>query len=118
MSVGSMNNYSRFLTGLVAAPHTPMHADGSVNLDAIEKQAARLVADGVTAAFVCGSTGEGVSLTSEERRRVAERWREAIRTRPLKLIVHTGHNSVAEAKALAAHAQESGAHAVGLMAPC
>ena len=58
-----MSSYSRYLTGLVAAPHTAMHADGTVNLGAIEKQAARLIADGVTGAFICGSTGEGHSLT-------------------------------------------------------
>jgi N-acetylneuraminate lyase len=113
-----MSSYARFLTGLVAAPHTPMRADGSLNLDAIEKQAARLVADGVGAAFICGSTGEGHSLTSTERRQVTERWREAIGSHPLKLVVHVGHNSVEDAKALAAHGQEVGADAIAIMAPC
>jgi N-acetylneuraminate lyase len=113
-----MSTYSRYLTGLVAAPHTAMHADGSVNLEAIEKQAARLIADGVNGAFICGSTGEGHSLTSLERRQVAERWRTAIGSAPLKLIVHAGHNSVEEAKSLAAHARKIGADAVSVMAPC
>ena len=106
------------LTGLVAAPHTPMRADGSVNLEAIEKQSARLLADRVTGAFICGSTGEGHSLTTDERGQVAERWREAIGSSPLKLIVHAGHNSMADAIALAAHAQDIEADAVSVMAPC
>ena len=113
-----MSRYSRFLSGLVAAPHTAMHADGSVNLEAIERQAARLVADAVTGAFICGSTGEGHSLTSQERRQVAEQWRKAIGRAPLKLIVHAGHNSIEEAKSLAAHARQIGADAVSVMAPC
>jgi N-acetylneuraminate lyase len=113
-----MSNYSRLLTGLVAAPHTPVHADGSVNLEAIDKQAARLRADGLSGAFICGSTGEGPSLTQQERRQVAERWRQAIGPASLKLIVHAGHNSVEEAKALAAHASDIGADAVSVMAPC
>lgn len=113
-----MKSSSRFLTGLVAAPHTAMNDDGSVSLGAIEKQAARLIADGVTGAFICGSTGEGHSLTTAERRQVAERWREVIGRSPLKLIVHAGHNSVEEAKQLAAHAQKIGADAVSIMAPC
>ena len=113
-----MSGYSRFLSGLVAAPHTAMRADGSVNLEVIEKQAARLVADGVTGAFICGSTGEGHSLTGQERRQVAEQWRKAIGRAPLKLIVHAGHNSIEEAKSLAAHARQIGADAVSVMAPC
>jgi len=113
-----MCNYSRYLTGLVAAPHTAMHEDGSINPGAIEKQAARLIADGVTGAFICGSTGEGHSLTSKERRAVAEVWRKAIGQGPVKLIVHAGHNSLEEAKQLTSHAREIGADAVAVMAPC
>ena len=112
-----MRTYSKFLTGLVAAPHTPMQEDGSLNLDAIEKQAARLVADGVNGAFICGSTGEGLSLTTEERRQVAERWREVLRDGALKLIVHAGHNSLGDAMALAAHAEKIGADAVSILSP-
>lgn len=113
-----MSTYSRYLTGLIAAPHTAMNADGSVNLGAIEKQAARLMADGVNGAFICGSTGEGHSLTTGERKQVAGRWREVIGSNPLKLIVHAGHNSIEEAKQLAAHAQKIGADAVSVMSPC
>lgn len=113
-----MSTHSRFLTGLVAAPHTALNPDGSVNLGAIEKQAARLIADGVNGAFICGSTGEGHSLTTEERKQVAARWREVIGRAPLKLIVHTGHNSVEEAKLLTAHAWKTGADAVSVMSPC
>ena len=113
-----MTTYSRYLSGLVAAPHTAMQTDGRVNLAAIEKQAARLIADGVNGAFICGSTGEGHSLTTTERKQVAERWREVIGRAPLKLIVHAGHNSIEEAKQLAAHAQKIGADAVSVMAPC
>jgi len=113
-----MSTHSQFLTGLIAAPHTAMNPDGSLNLGAIEKQAARLVADGATGAFICGSTGEGHSLTTGERRQVAERWREVIGRTPLKLIVHAGHNSLEEAKQLAAHARKIKADAVSVMAPC
>ena len=113
----SMKSYTNFLTGLVAAPHTPMNADGSLRLELIEKQAARLVADKVAGAFVCGTTGEGPSLTTDERRRVTERWRAAIGKGPLKLIVQVGHNSIEDARELARHAQEIGADALSSMAP-
>lgn len=113
-----MSGPIQYLTGLVAAPHTPMREDGRLNLDAIERQAARLLADGVAGAFICGSTGEGLSLTCAERRQVAERWRTVIGNRPLKLIVHVGHTSVEAARQLAAHARDIGADAVSIMAPC
>jgi len=102
--------------GLVAAPFTPFHADGAVHVEQIDRQAERLVADGVVGAFVCGTTGEGLSLTTRERMQVAARWADAARGR-LALFVHVGHTSVADARALAAHAQEIGADAVACLAP-
>ena len=104
------------LIGLVAAPYTPFHADGSLNLSVIEKQAASLVANGVVGTFVCGTTGEGVSLTVAERMQVAERWREVAGSK-LRVIVHVGHTSLGDARALTAHAQKIGAQGVGALAP-
>jgi N-acetylneuraminate lyase len=99
------------LTGLVAASFTAFHDDGSLNLDPIESHAALLVRNGVTGVFVCGSTGEGVSMTTDERIRCLQRWCDVVTGagRPLKLIAHVGHNSLHDARALAMHAQKSGA---------
>ncbi len=105
------------LTGLIAAPHTPMHADGSLNLDMIAKQAQCLIDNGVKAVFVCGSTGEGISLSTPERVLVAERWKDVVGD-ALPIIVHAGHHSLVEAKALAEHAQNKvGARAIASLAP-
>jgi N-acetylneuraminate lyase len=104
------------LTGLIAAPYTPIHADGSLNLPMIEKQAASLVTNGVRGAFVCGTTGEGVSLSTAERMQVAERWQETAGPQ-LPVIVHVGHTSLPDARALAAHAEKIGAAGVGCLAP-
>ena len=102
------------LEGLIAAPFTPMHDDGSIHPDVIPRVAAALGADGVRGAFVCGTTGEGLSLTSDERMAVAEAW---VRGAPadMKVIVHVGHASVREAQKLAEHASSVGAHAVAAM---
>ena len=105
------------LTGLIAAPFTPMRADGSVNLDMIETYAHTLAANGVAGAFPCGTTGESLSLAVEERMAVAGRW-QAVAPDGLAVIVHVGHNCLADAKALAAHAQKIGARAIGAMGPC
>lgn len=104
------------IRGLVAAPFTPFKADGEVNLEVMEKMAALLVANEVAGAFVCGTTGEGVSMTTGERMRVAERWQTCAGSK-LKVIVHVGHTSLGDSRALAAHAQKIGAAAVGCMAP-
>lgn len=113
-----MQGHLRFLTGLIAAPHTPFTPDGALNVAAIPRQADILVANGVTGAFICGSTGESHSLTTAERMKTAEAWRAAIGSRPLKLIVHAGHNCIEDAKTLTAHAAIIGADAVSVMAPC
>ena len=107
---------SKILTGLIAAPHTPFHADGSIAYDVIPRQAKLLASNGVSGAFICGTTGEGPSLTSEERRKVAEAW-VAARPAGLSVIVHVGHLSMAEARALAAHAESIGADATATVAP-
>ena len=104
------------LRGLVAAPFTPLHPDGSLALETIPLQAATLAANGVTGAFVCGSTGEGASLTIVERQSVVEAWIGAA-PEGLRIIVHTGHTSVLEARGLAAHAASAGASAIAAYAP-
>jgi N-acetylneuraminate lyase len=102
------------LTGLVAAAHTPFAADGSLDVGPVARQAELFAQSGIAAAFVCGTTGEGASLTAEERRRVAERWTSLGR---LPVVVHVGHNCRQEAEALASHAQAAGAAAIAAMAP-
>ncbi len=100
---------------LIAAPHTPLHDDGELNLEPVARQAAHLRANGVTGVFVAGSTGEGLSLTTPERRRLAEAWVEA--AGGLRVIVHVGHQSLHEARDLARHAAESGVDAIGAAPP-
>jgi N-acetylneuraminate lyase len=104
------------LPGLVAAPFTPFRSDGELALDTVPRLAQSLAANGVIGAFVCGTTGEGASLTSDERRQVAAAW---VKARPagLKVIVHVGHLSGKESGALARHAQEIGADAIAAVAP-
>lgn len=104
------------IRGLVAAPFTPMNDDASVNLDAVEPYAEMLVANGVRGVFVCGSTGEGLSLTVGERMDVAKRWRDAAGD-GLKVLVNVSHDALGEARALASHAAQIGADAIGGFGP-
>jgi N-acetylneuraminate lyase len=107
---------TKALSGLIAAPHTPFRADGALALDVIPQQAQLLAKNGVAGAFVCGTTGEGASLTSDERRRVVEAW-AAAKPDSIALIVHVGHLSLGEASEFARHAQETGADAIATIAP-
>jgi N-acetylneuraminate lyase len=105
------------LHGLVAATHTPFHADGRLNLAIVEKQAAHFLGVGVNTVFIGGSTGESHSLTVEERLALAQRWSEVIHGSSLRLVVHVGSNCLADAKALAAQAQSLKADAISALAP-
>ena len=104
------------LTGLIAAPHTPFRPDGTVALELVPLQARLLAHNGVAGAFICGTTGEGASLSTDERRAVAAAW-VAARPPGLAVVVHVGHLALADACALAAHAAEIGADAVATVAP-
>lgn len=108
---------TRPLTGLVAAVHTPFRSDGSLHLDVVEAQAAHLRAHGIDLAFVGGSTGEGHSLSLEERRALARRWVEVARGTALGVVVHVGANCLADSRVLAAQAEELGAVAISALAP-
>jgi N-acetylneuraminate lyase len=105
------------LHGLVAATHTPFHADGRLNLAAVESQAAHLRQVGIETVFVGGSTGESHSLTVEERLALARRWSEVVPGSGLRLVVHVGSNCLADARTLAAQAQDLGAAAIAALAP-
>lgn len=104
------------LRGLVAATYTPFAADRSLDLAAVPPLVERLLADGIDGLYVCGSTGEGVSLSTAERKRVTEAFVAAARGR-VPVVVQVGHNSLADARDLAAHAQAAGADATSAMPP-
>jgi N-acetylneuraminate lyase len=105
------------LRGLVAATHTPLNQDGSLKLEAVEKQAAHLRANGVRKVFIGGSTGEHSSLSLDERRALAGRWLEVALGTELVVVVHVGSNCLEDARALATHAELNGAAAIAAIAP-
>lgn len=104
------------LKGLIAATFTPMFEDGSLNLGLIAPYAAKLKGDGVNGVFICGTTGEGMLMTPEERMAVAEEWIKE-QSADFKVIVHVGTTAYLQSKNLAKHAQQIGADAIGCMGP-
>lgn len=104
------------ITGLIAAPFTPMSGDGSLNTGVIPAYAAKLKNDKLSGVFICGTTGEGMLMTPEERMEVAEKWIPE-QTEEFKVIVHVGTTSSKQSKELARHAEKNGAYAIGSMGP-
>lgn len=107
----------RNLHGAIAAAVTPMRDGGrSLDLDAVPALVRFLAEGGIDGALVCGTTGEGVLLSADERRRVAERFLEA-RPAGFRIAVHAGAQTTADTVALAGHAAGVGADAVAVIAP-
>ena len=100
---------------MIVAAVTPL-TDGGDRLDedAVWPMAAFLAEHGADGVFAGGTTGEGILLSIEERRRVAVAFRAALRGR---LIVHAGAQSTRDTAALAAHAAEIGADGVAVIPP-
>ncbi|TXH23154.1 MAG: dihydrodipicolinate synthetase [Chitinophagaceae bacterium] len=108
----------KHLKGLIAAPFTPMHEDGSLNLDLIPKYYQFLKHNKVTGAFICGSTGEGVSMTTAEKKLVAEAWAACAKDdTDFTVMPLVGGTSLADCKELAIHAKEIGLDAISFTAP-
>jgi N-acetylneuraminate lyase len=94
-----------------------MHADGSLYLERIDRLIEHYVRNRADGLFICGTAGEGASLTLDERMRTAERWCSAARDAKLPVAVNITHTCLADCQSLAAHAEKIGAAAIGLMAP-
>lgn len=104
--------------GLVAAPFTPMHQNGAINPAIIPSYYQFLKENGVAGAFICGSTGEGVSLTLIEKMQIAEAWAEATEgDHDFKVMTLLGGTCVADCITLAKHAESIGLYAVSFTAP-
>jgi len=101
--------------GVIPALLTPFaEGGGRVDLDALDEHVAWLADRGVTTVSPLGSTGEGVSLSTAERRAVVER--VAAHPSGVAQIPGTGATALPETIALSLHALERGATAV-LVAP-
>jgi N-acetylneuraminate lyase len=106
------------LEGLIAAPFTPMHPDGTLNTSLIPDYYRFLKRNKVAGAFINGSTGEGVSQSMEEKKAVVEAW-VASRgdDRDFRIITLVGGTCLEDGATLAVHAAEAGLDGVALTAP-
>lgn len=102
-------------TGVGVALVTLFHEDGSLDAPASATLATELVALGVQAVLVAGSTGEAAALSPPERLALLDAVRAAVTTVPV--IAGTGAPSARQAIELTAGAVDHGADAVLAVSP-
>nr|WP_315203522.1 dihydrodipicolinate synthase family protein [uncultured Flavobacterium sp.] len=106
------------LQGLISAPFTPFDGNGKLDTSIIPNYYNFLKRNGITGAFINGSTGEGVSITLEEKKAVAQAWADCSNhDADFKVMVFLGGTCLADCIDLAKHAYEIGLYAVSLTAP-
>lgn len=108
----------KHLKGLISAPFTPFDKNGKLDLSIIPDYYNFLKRNGVTGAFINGSTGEGVSTTLNEKKAVAKAWADCSNhDADFNVIVFLGGTCLSDCIDLAKHAYEIGLYAVSFTAP-
>ncbi|MGE5160214.1 MAG: 4-hydroxy-tetrahydrodipicolinate synthase [Betaproteobacteria bacterium] len=104
------------IKGSIVAIVTPMHEDGTLDLDAYRRLIDWHIAEGTNAIVAVGTTGESPTVTPEEH---GELIRIAVETarRRVPVIAGTGGNSTSEAIELTEHARKVGADATLQVVP-
>ena len=104
------------ITGSIVAIVTPMHEDGSLDLDSLAKLVEHHIESGTDGIVSVGTTGESATLSHEEHHVVIEKTINCAAGR-VPVIAGTGSNSTAEALELTQVAQQLGADACLLVVP-
>jgi N-acetylneuraminate lyase len=104
------------MRGILPAAVTPLDDAGRFVPAGLERLLERLYDAGVHGVYVCGSTGEGMLQSREQRQAIVDTTM-ACTPRGRQVIVHVGAASLADALALSAHAAKAGAHAISSLAP-
>lgn len=104
------------LKGVIPALVSPRGADGALDTKPLPGLLAFLLQKGIGAVFVGGSTGEAFSLTTDERKRLAEAAIESVAGR-VPVVIHVGSLNAREVLELSRHAGAAKADAVSSVIP-
>ncbi len=104
------------ISGLFAAPITPLNSRGTVNFDAFERLLDFLLDRGIEGICVGGATSEYPQFDLEERRALISLAASKTRGRAV-LLASVGACSIMRVRELAGHALKEGARALLLPAP-
>ena len=103
-------------TGAGVALITPMHEDGSINYDEMERIVNYQIENGTDAIIVCGTTGEASTMTHEEHIETIKACVEMTKKR-IPVIAGTGSNCTDTAVYLSKEAQRVGADGILVVSP-
>ncbi|MEE6387458.1 dihydrodipicolinate synthase family protein [Microbacterium paraoxydans] len=101
---------------LMAAIATPYDAEGAVDTRLLSTLVEDYVSRGVEGIYCCGSSGEGLLLSADERTAVVETAVRAAEGR-IPVVAHVGALSTREAIELGRRAQRAGASALSMIPP-
>jgi 4-hydroxy-tetrahydrodipicolinate synthase len=104
------------ITGSIVALVTPMHADGSLDWESLERLLDMHIAAGTSAIGAVGTTGESATLSVPEHLEVIKHCVKYVAGR-IPVVAGTGANSTREAIELTASAARNGADACLLVTP-
>lgn len=104
------------ITGSLVALATPMHSDGSLDWERLDRLVDFHIDNGTDGIVAVGTTGESATLNPEEHCQVIRRVVDKVAGR-IPVIAGTGSNSTAEAIDLSREAQHIGADACLLVTP-
>lgn len=104
------------LEKIFSALIVPMDETQSVNYDALRKLVDCQMKEGVEGFYCCGSSGEGLLLTLEERKKILETVVEQVNKR-VPVIAHVGTIRTSDVKDLAGHAKQIGVTAISMIPP-
>ncbi|XP_026743139.1 N-acetylneuraminate lyase-like [Trichoplusia ni] len=96
------------VTGLMPPVFTPLNDDLTINYDIIPAYAKFLVDSGIKAVLVGGTTGEHMTLSLEDRKKVIDAWLKTKKTTGLHIQVQVGGAPLSDAVNLASYCQKIG----------
>ena len=105
-----MRNLEKY-HGVIPAFYACYNDDGSVSAERTKDFAKYLCDKGVKGLYVCGSSGECIYQSKEERKLILEAVMEAVGDK-MTIIAHVACNNTADSMELAAHAESLGVDAI------
>ncbi|MEQ1763173.1 MAG: 4-hydroxy-tetrahydrodipicolinate synthase [Pyrinomonadaceae bacterium] len=106
-----------WMRGCATALVTPFHKDGSIDDECFTKLVERQIKGGVNLLVPCGTTGESVTMSEDERLHIIRLTVLAAKGTKAKVIAGTGSNNTAATIDFTRKAREGGADAALLVAP-
>lgn len=102
--------------GIITALLTPINDTLRPDKDMIQNLITFQLENDVQSFFVLGTTGEGPSFSIQDRKTIAELFRDVIPSKGI-MIIHVGSTSIDDCILLAKHAKDIGADAISAIGP-